>query len=190
MSFFVLILGLALWWATHLAKPMSLPFRTAIVARGGEGAAKVAMLAGTLAAVALMINGYKGADYIDVWVPPLWLYPVNNLLMVLAIVVFFAGNIPGNVRAWIRHPQLTGLKLWALAHLLVNGDLASIILFGGLLAWGVVALIAINKRDGKGRKPAPEGWKPNAIHAGVSVVAFTVITGVHNWAGVSPFGGG
>ncbi|MEL6482604.1 MAG: NnrU family protein, partial [Pseudomonadota bacterium] len=100
------------------------------------------------------------------------------------------GGLKGHVASWIRHPQLTGVKIWAVAHLLVNGDLASVILFGGLLAWAVVALIMINKRDGKGPKPEPQGLKANLIHAGISVVAFLVITGVHNWAGVYPFAGG
>ncbi|MEM7500289.1 MAG: NnrU family protein [Pseudomonadota bacterium] len=190
MMYVVLLIGLAVWFASHLAKPMGLPYRQAIAEKAGENAAKGAMLALTLAAVGLMIWGYKGAGFVNVWFPPTWTVHLNNLLMIVAIVVFFAGAFKGHVASWIRHPQLTGFKIWAVAHLLVNGDLASIILFGGLLAWAVVALIMINKRDGKGPKPAPEGLKPNLIHAGVSVVAFLLITGIHNWAGVYPFAGG
>ncbi|MEL6578064.1 MAG: NnrU family protein [Pseudomonadota bacterium] len=190
MMYLVLILGLALWFVSHLAKPMALPFRTKIVEKAGEGAAKISMLVLTFAAIGLMIWGYKGADFINIWFPPAWTVHLNNLLMLIAVVVYFAGGLKGHVASWIRHPQLTGVKIWAVAHLLVNGDLASVILFGGLLAWAVVALIMINKRDGKGPKPEPQGLKANLIHAGISVVAFLVITGVHNWAGVYPFAGG
>ncbi|MEM6676813.1 MAG: NnrU family protein [Pseudomonadota bacterium] len=190
MGFAILIIGLALWWVSHLAKPMNLGFRTALLEKGGEGAAKGVGLLATLAAVALMTIGYQQAAFVNIWFPPAFMVHLNNLLMVIAVVVFFAGGVPGHVRSWIRHPQLIGFKTWATAHLLVNGDLASIILFGGLLAWGVVAMIAINKRDGKGPKPEPKGLKWDGAHAAASIVAFLVITGLHNWLGVYPFAGG
>ncbi|MEL6267320.1 MAG: NnrU family protein, partial [Pseudomonadota bacterium] len=186
----LLILGLALWYATHLLKPMAPARRAELAERlGGEGSAKIAMAIASVVAVALMTIGYQTAGYVQVWTPPAFLVHLNNLLMVIAVVLFFAGGVKGHVASWVRHPQLTGFKLWAVAHLLVNGNLEAIILFGGLLAWAVIALVAINKRDGKGPKPAPQGLKPNLIHAGASVVAFLVITGAHNWAGYWPFPG-
>ncbi|MEL7347098.1 MAG: NnrU family protein [Pseudomonadota bacterium] len=185
---FLLILGLALFAALHLPKPMALPQRAALVEKIGDGGVKGVFALGLVLSVVLMTIGYQSATFVNVWFPPAFLTGINNLLMIFAIGIFIAGGIPGHVRHWIRHPQLVGFKLWAVAHLLVNGDLASIILFGGLLAWAVVTLIMINKRDGKGPKPAPQGLMPNLIHGGVTVVAFLGATAAHNWLGVYPFG--
>jgi uncharacterized membrane protein len=139
--------------------------------------------------VVLMTIGYQRADFVNVWYPPEFLRHVNNLLMVAAVGLFIAGNMKSAVRRYVRHPQLAGVKAWALAHLLVNGDLASIVLFGGLLAWAVVSLIGINKRDGKGPLPGEGTWLGAGIHAGVTLGLFVTIALVHNWLGVWPFGG-
>ena len=104
---------------------------------------------------------------------------INNLLMLIAVFLFIAGNIPSPVRRKVRHPQLAGTKTWALAHLLVNGDLASVVLFGGILAWAVVALIGTNRRDGpRGELPEtdPRGL---VVHIAVTVIVFAVIVWVH-----------
>ncbi|MEM9784378.1 MAG: NnrU family protein [Pseudomonadota bacterium] len=190
VGWLMLALGVALWFATHLFKPMAPATRERLAMRlRGEGAAKIAMLLGTLAAVALIVNGYQSVDYVGLWFPPDWTTLLNNLLMVLALGIYLSGGIPGHVRSWIRHPQLVGVKIWALAHLLVNGHLAAAILFGALFAWAVLALIAINRRDGKKPKPEPKGLMPNLIHATVTAGAFIVVTLIHNWAGVWPFAG-
>jgi uncharacterized membrane protein len=185
----LLILGLALWFAAHGLKIHAPARRHALAERYGDTSVKGGVALLLLGSVALMVLGYQRADYIAVWTPPGWTVHLNNLLMVLAVAIYIAGGIRGHVRHWIRHPQLTGVKTWAIAHLLVNGDLASMILFGGLLAWGVVALIGINKRDGKGPKPAPGTLTGNLIHVGATVVVFLAIGGVHNYLGVWPFPG-
>lgn len=190
MGWPLLILGLALWFATHLFKP-AMPARHAqAVERLGEGPLKGVVALLTIGAVALIVIGYQNAPWVNVWYPPVWTVHLNNLLNVFAVGIFIAGGIPGHVRGWIRHPQLTGLKLWAFSHLLVNGDLASILMFGGFLAWGVIALVAINKRDGKGPKPEPTGGlKADAAHLGLTLVIYAFATWVHVYAGVWPFGG-
>jgi uncharacterized membrane protein len=185
----LLVLGLALWVAAHSVKIFAPARRTDLAARMGEAPVKGAVTLAILASVALMVIGYQQAAFVNVWFPPTWTVHLNNLLMVLAVGIFLAGAFKGHVRHWIRHPQLVGFKTWAIAHLLVNGDLASILLFGGLLAWGVVSLIGINKRDGKGAKPGPGTVKGNLIHAGVTVVAFGGIAWVHDYLGVWPYPG-
>ena len=136
-----------------------------------------------------MTMGYQDAPYIAVWTPPAFMIHLNNLLMLLAIFFFIAGNIPSVVRKKVRHPQLAAAKTWAIAHLLVNGDVASILLFGGILAWAVLALIGSNKRDGKGPIDKPANAMGLVIHVVATVVIFGVVALVHNWAGVSPFPG-
>jgi uncharacterized membrane protein len=93
------------------------------------------------------------------------------------------------VRRRIRHPQLTGVKIWTLAHLLVNGDLASIVLFGGLLGWAVIAVIGTNRRDGP-RGALPD-WDTTStvIHALVAILVFVIIAWLHSLTGYSPLPG-
>jgi uncharacterized membrane protein len=185
----LLILGLLLWWATHLEKTLAPGWRAANVARMGEGPWKGLIALLSIAAIVLMVIGYRTADFIPVWTPPAWLWHLNNLLMVLAVFVFIAGSFASPVRRRIRHPQLTGVKIWTVAHLLVNGDLASILLFGGLLAWAVVAMIGTNRRDG------PRGHLPEATTAGlvshvaVTIVAFAVVAWLHGYVGAWPLPG-
>lgn len=184
---FLLILGLALWYATHLLKPAFPTERAALGTRFGEGAMRGTMALLTLLAVALMVIGYQRAEVINVWFPPAWTVHLNNLLMVLAILLL-GGSAPlSPIRRFTRHPMLNAVKTWAVAHLLVNGDLASIVLFGALLIWAVIAMIALNRRDGK---PVQEyEWTgPRWLRLiGLSAVAFAVVTAIHTWLGVWPF---
>lgn len=187
MGYVGLILGLALWTAAHGVKIHAPERRATLAASWGEAPVKIAAMVGVLASVALMVWGYQSAGWVNLWYPPAWTVHLNNLLMVIALAVYVAGAIPGHVRHWVRHPQLVGVKIWALAHLLVNGDLASVILFGGLLAWAVVALIAINKRDGKPPKPAagPIWW--DGLHLVLAVALLGAVGWVHNYLGVWPY---
>lgn len=185
----LLILGLALWWASHLVKIMAPEQRAGAVARMGEGPWKGLVTLVTGIAIALMVIGYRGADIIQLWHPPIFLWHLNNLLMAIAVFIFIAGSFKSPIRRAIRNPQLTGVKLWAVAHLLVNGDLASIVLFGGILAWAVVAVIGTKRRDG------PRGERPDwtaaglVLHLIVAGLLFVVIAGIHIWLGVPTFPG-
>lgn len=185
----LLIFGLLLWWATHLEKVFAREQRAAAVERMGEGPWKGLIAVLSLAAIAAMVVGYQNAAVITLWTPPPWLWHVNNLLMLVAVFIFIGGSFASPVRRRIRHPQLTGVKTWAVAHLLVNGDLASIVLFGGLLAWAVVAVIGTNRRDGpRGALPASNATA-TAIHILVALLLFVTIAWLHSLAGWSPFPG-
>jgi len=187
----LLILGLVLWWATHLFKILAPGPRAALDARIGAGPAKGAIALGSLAAIALMVIGYQRADFVNLWFPPAFMIHINNLLMLIAVFVFIAKDFRSGVRLRVRHPQLSGVKIWAFAHLLVNGDLASVVLFGGLLAWAVVAMIGSNRRDGPDWvRPAPATAKGWAFHVIATVVVFAIIAMLHLWAGLSPLPGG
>ena len=184
-----ILLGLALWSAAHGLKIHASARRAALVAKHGEGPLKGGVAVLILASVALMVWGYQSAGWTNVWFPPAWTVHLNNLLMVVALGIYSAGAFRGHVRHWIRHPQLIGVKTWAIAHLIVNGDLASIVLFGGLLAWAVVAVIGLNRRDGKGEKPGPGTLTGNLLHGGVTLVLLVGVGYVHYWLGVWPFPG-
>ena len=179
----LIVLGLALWWAAHLWKRVA-PGHRARLGEPGKGIVTVVVLA----SVVLMVIGYRGVEHIDLWVPPAFLTHVNNLLMLFAVYLYAASGMKTRITKAIRHPQLTAVKTWAVAHLLVNGDLASVILFGGLLAWAVVEVILINKAVPRGPLPEPV---PVGKEIGAVVGAVVVLVGimlVHNWLGVQPWG--
>jgi uncharacterized membrane protein len=179
----LLILGLILYSGSHLFKRL-LPDRRAAMGDAGKGLVALVSLAG----IVLMVIGYRAAPYIEVWSPPRFLIHVNNLLMVIAVFLLGVGNVWGVVRTKLRHPMLGAVKVWALAHLLVNGDVASIVLFGGMLAWAVISLIMINRAERVWLRPEVGPLRNDLIYGVVSLLIFGAITYVHTWLGVSPFG--
>jgi len=186
----ILVLGLALWWATHLFPIYARDARGAAIARLGAKPYKGVFALVSLGAVVLMVIGYRQADFVNVWFPPAWTIHVNNLLMLGAVFLMGAKDAPSRARHHVRHPMLTAVKVWAVAHLMVNGDLASIVLFGGLLAWAVVAVIGSNRRDGEWQRPAKGTTAALVRHLVITVVVFAVIVAIHGpLLGVRPIPG-
>lgn len=179
-----LTLGVALWAYSHLMKRVTPQFRAGLGAQNGRLVATVL----TFASLGLMIYGYRAADVIVLWEPPAFLRHVNNLLMLVAVILLNMGASRGVLRSKMRHPMLGSVKVWALAHLLVNGDLASVILFGGLLAWAVLDMILINKMEPAWQRPTPGPVINDVIYLALAVVLFGAIGWVHNWLGYWPFG--
>ena len=185
----ILVLGVALWWAAHLFKRVLPGPRAALAERMGEKSKGLFALA-ILASVVLMVIGYKAAPYVDVWYPPGWARHLNNLMMLVSVVFFGMGSSKGRLRAEFRHPMLMGFSIWAVAHLLVNGDAASVVLFGGLLFWALVEILLINAREPVWDQPEPGPPVGDVRLAVISLVVFAVIGLLHGWLGPWPFGGG
>lgn len=182
MYWIVLLAGVALWWGAHLFKRIS-PAQRSSMGDAGKGV----VAAGVGIGIVLMVIGYRGVDFIPVWAPPLFLVHLNNLLMLIAIYMMSPAPKRGKLISGMRHPMLTGFSLWAIAHLLVNGDLASIILFGGLLLWAIVEVRVINAAE-PNWKPATGGtYSKDGMFAAGSVVLLFIIGYVHNLLGVWPF---
>ena len=179
----VLILGVALWWGAHFFKRLA-PERRAAMGEKGKGLVTLLLVA----SVVLMVWGYRSAEFVPVWEPPAFLVHVNNLLMLLAFYLYAASGMKTGITRVIRHPQLTGFKTWAVAHLLVNGDLAAIILFGGLLAWAVVSVIVINRAEPAWVRPAPAPAKKEVMAVVATILVVVIVMLIHNWLGVPPWG--
>jgi uncharacterized membrane protein len=179
-----LILGVALWSFAHLMKRLTPGLR----ARLGEGPGKGVVAVLLVLAIWAMVHGYGAADYVELWSPPEFLRHINNLLMLIAVILVNLGFSRGVMRTKMRHPMLTSVKVWALAHLLVNGDLASLVLFGGLLAWAVVEVILINRSQRAWVRPAPGPVVNDVIYLAISLGVFGVIAYIHTWLGYWPFG--
>ena len=183
----LLILGLALWSGAHLFKRLMPGARAALQDRMGDGSrGLIAIL--LLLSVVLMVLGYRDYTGAFFWGRSVATTGINNLLMIFAVYLFAASGLRTRITGVIRHPQLTAVKVWAAGHLLVNGDMASFILFGGLLAWAVVEVIVINRQT---EPPAPPESYPaaNEVKAVIgTLVVFSLIAGVHIWLGYNPFG--
>ncbi|OJI93459.1 putative membrane protein [Planktotalea frisia] len=179
----LLILGLILWSLAHFYKRL-MPAHRAKLGDKGKGPIAIALIIALL----LMIFGYRWAEFIPVWSPPAFFTHINNLLMLIALFVFGMSATTGRLRGKMRHPQLVAVKIWAIAHLMVNGDLASIILFGGMLVWAVASVILINRSEEWVRPEAGDAKKDKLLVI-ITVVSFVVITVIHALLGVSPFGG-
>jgi uncharacterized membrane protein len=180
----LLILGLILWIVAHFFKRLA-PDMRAQMGNAGKGVVAVLIIASVIA----MIFGYQWAPFIPVWYPPSFMVHINNLLMLVAFFVYGMSATTGRLRGKMRHPQLVAVKIWAVAHLLVNGDLASLILFGGMLAWAVGSVILINRAEPDWQRPTPGDAKKDVLLVVITLVMFSVVAGIHIWAGVWLFPG-
>lgn len=178
----LLILGVLLWSVAHLFKRVAPATRGAL---GNMGRPLVAIV--IVVSVILMIIGYRGNDADFLYALPEFARHINNLLMVVAVVLLGLGHSKSRLRAKMRHPMLWGIVIWAVAHLLVNGDTASVVLFGGLLVWSFLEMALINRQD-RSYTPYAGGSVAGDIRlAVISVVVFAVISGLHMYIGPSPF---
>ncbi len=179
-----LILGLVLWTAGHFFKRV-MPEARARMGDKGKGVIAVILVLG----IYLMVSGYRSAEFVEVWTPPSWGIHVTDLFMVFAVVLFGVGNSKSRLRGKIRHPMLAGVRVWAGAHLLVNGDLASVVLFGGLFVWALAEVVVLNRAE-PDWKPYSQGTMAGDIRlAIISIVVFAAIAGVHYWLGYPVFPG-
>ena len=179
----LLILGLLVWSGAHFWK------RVTPDHRAGFGDAGKGIVAGaSVLAIVLMVLGYRMADGAVYWGRSGALTGINNLLMVFAFYLFAASGKGTRVTRAIRHPQLTAVVVWAVAHLLVNGDTPSFVLFGGLAAWALAEMVVINRAEGpRGAYHAPP-IKSEAIAVVATLVVTSVVMLIHHWLGVTPWG--
>ncbi|MCY3995402.1 MAG: NnrU family protein [Rhodobacter sp.] len=183
---FILYLGIALWCLAHLFKRLDPTRRKAMEERMGKAARGIVAFA-IVISVALMVIGYRGADAITLYDPPAWTWHANNLMMAIAVALFGLSGSRSRARGWIRHPMLTGFLLWAIAHLLVNGDSASVVMFGCLGAWAIAEMLMINRAEPVWERF--EGGTPagDIRLLAIAAVAFAIIAAIHVWIGPSPF---
>ncbi len=174
--------GVVLWWVGHFFKRV-LPGPREAMGNAGKGVAALIILAG----VVLMVIGYRGAGETPVYDPPSWGRYANNLLMLIAIILFGTGSSKSSLRSYMRHPMLLGIIVWAGSHLLVNGDLASIILFGSMVVWGFAEILVINARD-KDYVPFEGGSMAGSVRLLIiSAVLYVLIGFAHTYLGYWPF---
>jgi len=189
----LLLIGLLVFLGAHSTRIFAQGWRAAMISKlgvqGWKGACSVASLAG----LTLIVIGYAAsrADPVWLWSPPIWTRHAASLLMLVAFVLLVAAYIPSNrIKAAVGHPMVAGVKIWAFAHLLSNGTLADLLLFGSFLAWAVADFIAARRRDRATGVTYDVRTLPTVV---------TVLLGIVLWAafafwlhrvliGVAPFG--
>jgi uncharacterized membrane protein len=174
MGLVIMILGLAVFLGAHAFVTFRAQ-RAAVVARLGEGPYKGLFALVALIGLVLIVEGfaqYRADGPIPVWVPPAWTRHVTVALLWPAVICVTAAYIRGDIQRVLKHPMLVGVKLWAVAHLIANGDLGGIILFGSVLAWAVFDRITLKRRTDPGAPAIPAGGRRNDI---IAVVVGTLL---------------
>jgi uncharacterized membrane protein len=180
-----LIVGLVLFLGIHSVRIVAPEFRQSQIDKRGLNAWKGIYTLISILGFVILVWGYGIArqDPVVFWVAPAWMSHVVALLMLPVMILLVASQVPaGRIKAAVKHPMLLGVKIWALAHLLVNVDLASVLLFGGFLAWAVVDRISEKKRllAGITRNPVagPLKWDIIVVVGGL-VVYVLFVTVLH-----------
>ena len=183
----LIVLGLIIWTVAHFFKRFAPGARGALHDRLGDGSKGIIALILVLSVV-LMVVGYRGAEGSFYWGRNAATTGINNLLMLLAVILFGLGSSKSRFRSKLRHPMLLGVVVWAGAHILVNGDSPSLVLFGGLAVWALVQMVVINRAE-PDYTPFDGGGAAGDVRLLIiSLVVFTVISGIHIWLGYNPFG--
>ena len=187
-----LLVGLLLFLGAHSISIIAPDLRNRMAAKSELGW-KAAYSIVSLIGVVLIVRGY-GASRLDptlIYSTPVWLKHLSALLLLPVFSLFLAPYFPGRIKEKTKHPQLVAVKLWAFAHLLVNGTLADILLFGGFLAWAVADRISMKRRPARPLPGAPRSAVNDVILIVVGLALYLVtVFGLHErWFGVAPFPG-
>lgn len=188
----LLIVGLILFLGAHSTRVFADNWRAQMIGRLGEKPWKGLIAVLSLIGFVLIVVGYGAArvDPVVLWVPPIWTRHLASPLTLVAFILLAAAYVPRNgIKARIGHPMVAGVKIWALAHLLANGTLADLLLFGSFLLWAVLDFTRSRRRDRAEGTRYPAGSLPRTLLTVViGVVAWTVFAMfLHTrWIGVSP----
>lgn len=188
----LLILGIVLFLGLHLIRVVAPGLRTSLIASFGDAGWKVAYSVASIVALIVLIYGFGQArDMTPIWSPPFWMSHITILLMLFAMICLVASLLPaGHIAVRTKHPMVLSVKIWALAHLLSNGDGAAMLLFAAFLAWGVILRISLKRRERAGeitlRPFVSAKYDIYAVVIGAIVWAL-IIWKLHAWIiGVSP----
>lgn len=185
----MLTAGVLLWIAVHLFPSVLPQARTGLIARLGEGPYKGLFALDLVIAILLMVFGWRSAMPEYWYAPPLaGMQTITFVLVLIAFVLMGAANAPTNLKRHIRHPMLTGVMVWAAAHLLANGDSRSVILFGGLGIWAAIEVITINRRDTEWGKPEAVAGSKDIVLVAIGAALTLLVAFFHEYlSGIALF---
>ena len=178
----MLVLGLFIWSAVHLFPSLAPARRRQLVSRLGDNAYQGIFALFVIAGLLLIVFGWRSTDPTHLYTPLAEMRHPAMLLAVAGFILMVAASFPTRLKRIIRHPQLTGVLLWAVAHLLLNGDSRSLLVFATLAAWSVVSMLAINRRDGAWVKPVIQGgWGREAVMIVSGLIISAVVVRFHEY---------
>ncbi len=164
----LLILGLVVFLGIHSIRIFADPWRARQIEKLGANAWKGIYALASLVGFVLIVKGFAAASASSmmVWSPPIWTWHITSALTLIALVLVVAAYVPNNaIKAKLKDPMILGVKTWALAHLLSNGTLAGIVLFGSFLVWAILDFRSCRLRRGAGVQAAPTASGPMTILA-------------------------
>jgi uncharacterized membrane protein len=187
----ILIAGLIIFFGVHSISIVNRPWRERMFAHMGEKKWKALYSITAFIGFVMLVYGYGLARQhpIVVYVPPYWLRYLTGVLMLPVFPLLFASHLPGKIKSTVKHPMLAAVKLWATAHLLANGMLADILLFGGFLAWAVIDRISVKHNPrGPVDRMAPSTRNDVIAIVGGLITYVVFMRWLHGWLiGVVPF---
>ena len=182
----MLIGGIILWAVLHLIPAAAVDFRASLIRRLGGGAYKGLFSLAIVLSLVIIVFGWRSTTAAHLYVLPPFVQPLSTLLLLVAFFLFVASNMTTRVKRIIRHPQLTSVIVWSLAHLLVNGDSRSLVLFGGMALWAMLQIMFTNKRDGAWEKIEAPALSKEIIYVTASLIVFIAVIYLHPYlAGVA-----
>lgn len=174
-----LVLGVLLWSIVHLSRCLAPGFRARMIERLGEKKYKGLVALDIVIAIVLIVIGWRSTTPEYLYVPPGWGRTAATPLMLIALILFAAASLPTNIKRVLRHPQLTGVVVWAVAHLLANGEDRSLVLFGGLGLWALIEIVLISRREGPWQRPEPVPLKAELKPLIGGIVVYVVLLLLH-----------
>lgn len=177
----LLVLGVVLFAGVHFIPSLAPGIKAAWVGKLGENGFKGVFSLLLLASFALMIFGWRSTSPALLYAPPLALHVPALVLVALGFLVMVTANRKSRIRRVVRHPQLTGVAMWGVAHLLMNGEDRSVVLFGGLTVWAIGEIFAINRREGVWIKEEPPGWGTEVVTVLIAALVIGVLVAIHPW---------
>lgn len=181
-----LIIGLAMWTVVHLFPSVAKGTRVIFVNKMGLGAYKGLFAVLIVASIVLIVFGWRSTEPFDVYMPPSWGRYITFILVLFTFILFVAARRKTNIKRILRHPQLTGLVLWSIGHLLANGDNRSVLLFSWLATWAIAEMMMINRRDGDWIKPDTVPVKSDVITVSGGCLLYIILLVAHPYlSGIS-----
>ncbi|MCF6193784.1 MAG: NnrU family protein [Kangiellaceae bacterium] len=175
----LLLIGLALWSGAHFVPSLAISFREQLITKHGDAKYKMIFTVLVISSIVAIVFGWRSINPVHIYVLPEWSRAITILLVLITFILFSAAHATTNIKRVIRHPQLTGLVVWSIAHLISNGDNRSLVLFGSLGVWAIIEMVLISKREGEWIKPESASIKSEILMSLKGLVIFAVFLFVH-----------
>jgi len=177
----MLVLGVLLFATVHFIPSLAPDIKANAVRRIGDWGYKGIFSLLLLAAFGLMIMGWRDADPAFLYSTPPGLHKFVLCLLLVAFWLMAVSARKSRVRLLVRHPQLTGVALWGISHLLLNGDSRAIVLFGGMTVWSLIEIVAISHREGVWIKSGTPSWSTEVVTVVIAAIMIGLIVTAHPW---------